>query len=184
GSLRGGYCKRLSGGFGKPVRRAIALLCVLLTAAVPKPPAHKAGKQVLPIALVLNGTRMAVNPAPVFYRYHLLVPVRRVLGALGLAFDKERRIVRTYAGAKTIALEIGSRIARVNDQPVELDSEPVEIKNTLYAPLRFFTDALGAQAVFDRQTNSVEIISTLVGRSGNGILNVDGGGEEMGTIAA
>ena len=166
------------------MRRAIALLCVLLTAAVPKPPAHKAGKQVLPIALVLNGTRMAVNPAPVFYRYHLLVPVRRVLGALGLAFDKEGRIVRTYAGAKTIALEIGSRIARVNDQPVELDSEPVEIKNTLYAPLRFFTDALGAQAVFNRETNSVEIISTLVGRSGNGILNVDGGVEEMGTIAA
>jgi hypothetical protein len=167
------------------VKRGIAaLLCLALLAVAPKPPPKHVGKQVLPIALVLNGTRLAVNPAPVFYKYHLLVPVRRVLSALGLAFDKQGDTVRTYAGAKTITLQIGSGIARVDSEPVQLDTEPVEIKNTLYAPLRFFTDALGAQAVFDRQTNSVEIISTLVGRSGNGIVNVDGGVEEMGTVGA
>lgn len=161
-----------------------ALMCALLIgAAAPKKPKH-VGKQVLPIALVLNGERMAVNPAPVFFHNHLLVPVRRVLSALGLAFDKEGRSVRTYAGAKTITLTIGSMTASVDSQPVELDAPPVEIKNTLYAPLRFYADALGAQAVYDRQTNSVEILSTLVGRSGNGIVNVDGGVEEMGTISA
>lgn len=165
-------------------RLLAALMCALLIgAAAPKKPKH-VGKQVLPIALVLNGERMAVNPAPVFFHYHLLVPVRRVLSALGLAFDKEGRSVRTYAGAKTITLTIGSMTASVDSQPVELDAPPVEIKNTLYAPLRFYADALGAQAVYDRQTNSVEILSTLVGRSGNGIVNVDGGVEEMGTISA
>lgn len=160
------------------------LLCVTLAAAAPHAAPKKIGKQVLPIALVLNGSKLAVNPAPVFYKYHLLVPVRRVLSALGLAFDKEGRSVRTYAGAKTITLLIGSQIAQVDERAVSLDAPPVEIKNTLYAPLRFFTDALGAQAVFDRQTNSVEIISTLVGRTGNGIVDVDGGVEEMGTVSA
>jgi hypothetical protein len=67
---------------------------------------------------------------------------------------------------------------------VQLDAPPVEIKNTLYAPLRFFTGALGAQAVFNRQTNSVDIVSTIVGRSGTGITTMGGGVQMMGTIAA
>jgi hypothetical protein len=145
--------------------------------------AHAVGKIVLPIALVLNGERMSVNPPPVFYRDHLLVPVRRILTALGLTFEKQGRYVRTYAGAKTIELVIGSRIAQVDNQPVELDAPPVEIKNVLYAPLRFFTQALEAQALYNRQTNSVEVVSTLVGRSGTGIVNnVNGGVQLFGTI--
>jgi Copper amine oxidase N-terminal domain len=170
-------------------RVAAVLVCAALMMGAAHKPAHKSspknvGKQVLPIALVLNGTKLAVNPPPVFYKDHLLVPVRRILSALGLAFDKEGQTVRTYAGAKTITLTIGSVHALVDNQPVELDAPPVEIKNALYAPLRFFTEALDAQAVFNRQTNSVEIISTLVGRSGNGIVATDGGVQEMGTVTA
>ena len=170
-------------------RIAAAILCAALIVGAAHKPAHKpaakhVGKPVLPIALMLNGSKLAVNRPPVFYKYHLLVPVRRVLSALGLAFNKEGRYVRTYAGAKTITLEIGSTHALVDDQPVELDAAPVEIKNVLYAPLRFFTEALDAQAVFNRQTNSVEIISTLLGRTGNGITAADGGIQEMGTVTA
>lgn len=165
-------------------RVAVTLLVLLLTAgASSRHPAHPVGKTVLPIALVLNGTRLAVNPPPVFYKDHLLVPVRRILTALGLNFEKDGRYVRTYAGAKTIALLIGSKTAQVDNLPVALDAAPVEIKNVLYAPLRFFTEALGAQAVYNRQTNSVEIVSTLVGRSGTGIVNnVNGDVQMLGTI--
>lgn len=141
------------------------------------------GKRVLPISLIINGTRLSVNPPPVMYHYHLLVPVRRILTVLGLNFEKDGRYVRTYAGAKTIQILIGSKIAQVDNQPVELDAPPAEIKNVLYAPLRFFAEALEAQAVYNRQTNSVEIVSTLVGRSGTGIVNnVNGHVQMMGTI--
>ncbi len=159
------------------------LAALFALGAAPRHETRRVGKTVLPIALVLNGTRLAVNPPPVFYRDHLLVPVRRILGALGLSFEKDGRYVRTYAGAKTIELLIGSAVAQVDNQPVTLDASPVEIKNVLYAPLRFFAQALQAQAVFDRQTNSVEIISTLVGRSGTGIVNnVNGDVQMSGTI--
>lgn len=164
-----------------------AVLCcsiVLTVGARPMPKKKHAGKRILPIAIVINGTRLAVNPPPRFYKNHLLVPVRRTLTALGLAFEKEGRIVSTSAGAKTITLTIGSTRAQVDGEPVRLDAAPTEIQNVLYAPLRFFTEALGAQAIFDRQTNSVEIISTLVGRSGNGIVALDGGVQELGTITA
>jgi hypothetical protein len=174
------------------MRRLTASLLVLLltVGAVPHKPAHhkaakQVGKPVLPIALVLNGTRLSVNPPPVFYKDHLLVPVRRILSALGLTFEKEGRYVRTYAGAKTIELLIGSSVAQIDNQSITLDAPPVEIKNVLYAPLRFFAQALEAQAVYNRQTNSVEIVSTLVGRSGNGIVNnVNGDVQMMGTITS
>jgi hypothetical protein len=175
-------------------RRIIAaLLCVAMLGAGAKPAhnAHNArkphkpvGKPVLPIALVLNGTRLQVNPPPVFYEYHLLVPVRRILTALGLEFDKHGPTVRTYVGSSTVTMRIGSLTAQINQRPVQLDAAPVEINNVLYAPLRFFTQALGAQAVFDRQTNSVEIISTLVGATGNGIVTEGGLVQMLGTVTA
>ena len=167
----------------KRLAAALLVLAILAGAQMPSRAARHAGKRVLPIALVLNGTRLAVNPPPVFYKDHLLVPVRRILGALGLSFEKDGRYVRTYAGAKTIQLVIGSKVAQVDNAVVMLDTAPVEIKNVLYAPLRFFTEALQAQAVYDRQTNSVEIVSTLVGRSGTGIVNnVNGEVQLLGTI--
>lgn len=170
------------------MKRVLAvLLCIAVMGAAhpPKTTVKKpVGQKVLPIAIVLNGTKLEVNPAPVFYQDHLLVPVRRILTALGLSFEKEGRTVRTYAGAKTIALHIGSTVAQVDDQEVQLDAVPVEIKNTLYAPLRFFTGALGAQAVFNRQTNSVDIVSTLMGRSGSGVTTLRGGVQMMGTVTA
>ncbi|HET7814339.1 MAG TPA: hypothetical protein VFL13_08180 [Candidatus Baltobacteraceae bacterium] len=148
--------------------RAIAVLAAaaLLLGAAPKKhaTAHKSvGKQVLPIALILNGSRLSVNPAPINYRGRLLVPVRRILTSLGLDFDRQGSTVVTHVGAETIAVTGG-----------------IEIKNTLYAPLRFFTEALKAQAVFNRQTNSVEILSTLVGQTGDG----NEGGGMSGTLTA
>lgn len=169
------------------MKRVLAVLVCIATigAAHPSPKHPKpVGQKVLPIALVLNGTKLEVNPPPVFYKDHLLVPVRRILTALGLSFDKQGHTVRTYAGSKTIALKIGSTTAQVDAETIQLDAAPVEIKNTLYAPLRFFTGALGAQAVFNRQTNSVDIVSTLVGRTGSGIISAGGGVQMMGTVTA
>jgi hypothetical protein len=141
-----------------------AALCALVAAGA----AHRpVGNRVLPIALVLNGTRLAVNPAPIMLQGRLYVPVRRILTMLGLDFDRVNGRIVTHAGSKTIEVAGGT-----------------ELRNTLYVPLRFFTEALGAQAVFNRQTNSVEIISTLVGSTGNGISNEGGGVAESGTIAA
>ena len=144
--------------------------------------AKAAGKVVRPIALILNGTRLSVDPPPQLYHEHLLVPVRRIIEALGLQFEREGRNVTTYVGAKQITLTIGSARALVDGDVVYLDAAPVEIRNTLYAPLRFFTEALDAQANFDHQTRSVEILSSLVGRSGPGTTG--SGAQTRGTVTA
>lgn len=140
------------------------------------------GKSVRPIAVVLNGTRLAVNPPPRFYRNHLLVPVRRIIEALGLQFSRTGSRVTTFAGATEITLTIGSAHALVDGEPVALDAPALEIRNTLYAPLRFFTEALDAQAIFDRQTNSVEITSALLGHGS--VMPQGGASEARGTVTA
>lgn len=162
---------------------AIAILCLAATGASPGKP-HEVGRKVLPIAIVINGMRLPFNPPPRFYKNHLLVPVRRIIETLGLAFSRSGKTITTHAGYKTIALRIGSFHATIDGQRVELDAAPVEIANTLYAPLRFFTAALGAQAVFNRQSDSVEIVSTLVGRSGNGITENGSHVEQIGIVTA
>jgi hypothetical protein len=153
-----------------------------LVAATHAPKHVKPGKVVRPIALILNGTRLSVNPPPQLYHEHLLVPVRPIIEALGLQFERAGRNVTTYVGAKQITLTIGSARALVDGDVVVLDAAPVEIRNTLYAPLRFFTAALDAQANFDHQTRSVEIVSSLVGRSGPGTTS--SGAQTRGTVTA
>lgn len=164
---------------------AIFILC--MAAATPAParaPRHAPGKLLLPIAIVINGTRLSVNPSPRFFHNHLLVPVRRIIEALGLEFAQSGSRISTHAGYKSITLAANSTHASVDNEPVTLDAPPVEIAGTLYAPLRFFTQALGAQSQYDRQTNSVVITSTLVGRSGSGIIDSGSRLEEVGTITA
>jgi hypothetical protein len=134
--------------------------------------------------LVLNGERLPLNPPPRIYHAHLLVPVRDIIKALGLDFSTVGRDVVTHVGSKTVTLRAGSARAYVGGNPVALDAAPVEIKNVLYAPLRFFTDALGAQASFDRKANTVTVVAQLVGRSGNGILAHGSGIEQIGTVQA
>ena len=136
------------------------------------------------MSLVLNGERLPLNPPPRIYHAHLLVPVRDIIEALGLDFSIVGRNIVTHVGSKTVTLQAGSARAYVDGNAVALDAPPIEIKNVLYAPLRFFTDALGAQASFDRKGNTVTIVAQLVGRSGNGILAHGSEIEQIGTVRA
>lgn len=144
-------------------------------AASPIPKAH-------PIAVFINGSQLRVDPAPRFYKHQLVVPVRRIIEALGLDYQRSGATIVTHAGYKTITLQIGSARASVDGEPILLELAPVDINGTLFAALRFFTAALGAQAIFDRKAARVEITSNQVGRSGNGITTSGSQTEEVGTI--
>lgn len=145
-------------------------------AAVP-PPAHA-------VTIVINGNAVAIDPPPRFQKGVLFVPVKRTLAAFGLPFERAGNVVTTQAGSKSIALTLGSRYAQVDGGRVELDAPPFEAAGTLYAPLRFFTDTLGAQTTFDRRTRTVTIVAQLIGRSENGLVATGSGYARFGTVAA
>lgn len=160
-------------------RLAIACALAITLGAVPTPPPGAR-----PIAIVINGDALPLRPPPRFEHGELLVPVRRTIEALGLEFNRRGQVIWTQVGSKTVTLTIGSRVARIDNQPVYLEAPPVEFKDVLYAPLHFFTEVLGAQARFDRRANSVQIIAQLVGRSSDGFTKNGAQIERFGTVSA
>ncbi|MBV9232849.1 MAG: copper amine oxidase N-terminal domain-containing protein [Candidatus Eremiobacteraeota bacterium] len=153
-----------------------ALLAIVIAATL--------GAAQRPISIVINGDTLALEPPPRFIHGVLFVPVRRTIEALGLTFAREGPQITVQVGSKAVSLTMGSKLAEVDGNRVALESPPLEIKDVLYVPVRFFTDALGAQASFDRRANALSIVAQLVGRSANGLVTVRGGYERFGTVAA
>lgn len=172
------------------MKRSIALvLACALVAVAPKPAPKPSATPAPPhryatTAIVINNEMLPIDPSPRFEGGALFVPVRRTIEALGLQFNKTGKTIWTQIGSKTVSLEIGSRTAQIDGRPVTLDAAPFEIKDVLYAPLRFFTSVLGAQASYDRATNVVSIVAQLMGRSGTGLVRDRNGLERFGTVSA
>lgn len=162
---------------------AVIFACALVGAAR-NPAPLPSGKKPSAISIVINGMRLPLNPPPRFERGVLFVPVRRTIEAFGLPFNKDGKTIWTQVGARTVSLQIGSRVAHVDASSITLGAAPIEVKYVLYAPLRFFTDAIGAQAIYDRATKTVNIVAQLVGRSGAGIVREANGTERFGTVSA
>jgi Copper amine oxidase N-terminal domain len=163
------------------MKRTVAMLALLAAAFSPM---RRAVAAPPPIAIVINGEALPLNPPPRFEKNLLFVPVRRTIEALGLSFDRSGNHITTQIGAKTVELTVGSRVTLIDGQPLQLDAPMLEIDSVLYAPLRFFTDVLGAQATFDRRSHTVTIVAQLVGRSGGGFEAAGGGYERFGTVDA
>ena len=161
--------------------RGLALVCALSIFALGAAPVKEPVK---PITIAINGDTLPLNPPPRFERDVLLVPVRRTIEAFGLAFNRQGHMIWTQVGSKTVSLTLGSRIAHVDGEAVYLDAPPVEVNDVLYAPLRFFSDALGAQASYDKQHNTVQIVAQLVGRSSEGFEREGATFERYGTVSA
>lgn len=159
---------------------ARCLAFVLFVAAASAP----ALSQARPITISINGTAVSMNPPPRFANGVLLVPVRKTIEALGLTFERRGKNITTQVGSKNVLLTIGSRTAQIDGQNVPLGTPVVEIDNVLYAPLRFFTGVLGAQAQYDKKTNSVTISSQLVGKSAAGMVSSGGQIVRFGSVAA
>lgn len=158
----------------------MALLAVFAMGAQPRGGAPAAR----PIAIVINGDALALDPPPRFERNLLLVPVRRTIEALGLSYARSGTRITTEVGSKTVTLTMGSNVAQIDGDRIALESPPLDIHDVLYVPLRFFTDVLGAQARYDRKTNTVTIVSQLVGRSSDGFASTTSGFERFGTVVA
>ena len=164
------------------IRRALAaLVAATLFGATPTPSPSPHGPT---IAININGVRLPLEPPPILVAGELFVPVRRTIEALGLQFIRSGSHIETQVGAKTVTLTMGSRVALIDGSPVDLDAAPVEVKYVLYAPLRFFTDVLGAQASFDRAAHTVNIVAQLVGRSADGLIVTHTSVERFGTVTA
>ncbi|MGZ4032801.1 MAG: ABC transporter substrate-binding protein [Tumebacillaceae bacterium] len=122
-------------------------------------------------AATTTAAKMNINIDGVYQHYDVdpfvkndrtLVPLRGIFESLGVTVtwtpDKPLLIVATK-GSTTITMTMNSNVAYINGQKVTLDV-PATVKNDrTFVPVRFISEAMGADVTWDAPTNDVNIIS-------------------------
>jgi plastocyanin len=144
---------------------AIALPALALTAALAAAPAsgpsmrgHAAAQ---PISVVIDGKLQHYAIPPRLTAGHIIVPMREVFESLGasVAWDAETKQVRAMRGQTEIILTVGDRGALVDGKPVQLETAPAVARGAVFVPLRFISEALGANVTWQARARRIMIAS-------------------------
>jgi hypothetical protein len=111
------------------------------------------------IALVNTSTETLDAP-PVIIKNRTFVPLRFISEAFGakLTWDPIFQLIDISLGSDSLRLQIGKDFAEVNGKKVLLDAAPVIVKGRTMVPIRFISEALDAQVLWDDATKTVTII--------------------------
>lgn len=93
-----------------------------------------------------------------------MVPVRFIVEEFGatVEWDAVLREVHIFSGTDTITLKIDSDIIRVNGIEKKMDTKAVILNDRTYVPLRFVTENLGKEIIWERNAAGVMVIDILI----------------------
>jgi hypothetical protein len=118
------------------------------------------------VSVTINGNPVNIYPAPIMQTGRVFVPLRSVFQSLGASVVyNSGQINATGSNNTTIALTIGSTQAQVNGSPVTIDVAPFIVGASTYVPLRFVSQALGANVSWDDANQIVNITYAGAGSS-------------------
>lgn len=126
--------------------------------------------QAQPAAQVyLNGSPLRLANAPMQQNGRTLVPMRDIFEALGATvnYNSLNQSIAAQKGTTVVRLALGSRNAAVNNIPVTLDAPARTYYGSTFVPLRFVSEALGANVSFNPSNRVVSISDSSV-RAGSG----------------
>lgn len=133
-----------------------ALVTLLLTSSVVSPAlAMNRG-----ITVLINGTPLALDAAPIVVAGRTMVPLRAIANAFGANLSRRADGAIVFAkGTRTVILRPNRTTALVNGEPVRLDL-PVRIAaNRTMVPLRFMGEVLNAAVSWNPSAMTVAITS-------------------------
>ena len=115
------------------------------------------------IAVMLNGEWMQFDVPPVLMNDRTMVPFRAIFEALGctVSWDDETQTAIGVRNGAEIELPIGSEKAFVAGNGCILDQPAVLKDGRTLVPLRFVSEALGAQVQWIDETQTVKILATI-----------------------
>ncbi|MDG0795337.1 copper amine oxidase N-terminal domain-containing protein [Cohnella ginsengisoli] len=139
---------------------ALALLLAAGTAAAPGVSSAQAAAAPKPIKLVVNGNEIAAGAAAPYLDASdsVYIPLRMVSQLLKsyVDWDGAKKLVSVYAPNRTVKLTLGSKTAQVNDKSVALNAAAVMKNNTVYVPVRFVAQSLGANVKWQGYTVTID----------------------------
>jgi opacity protein-like surface antigen len=107
----------------------------------------------------VNGEKL--NLTPIARNGRTLVPFRVLAEYLGaeVSWEPSTSTVTMVKDGHTVVLSIGSNVAYVDGQPVELQAAPELNESRTFVPLRFIAEALGADVDYDPETGAITVIT-------------------------
>ncbi len=105
------------------------------------------------VRIVVNGEPVSSSDAKAFTdkNSRTMIPIRFVSEQLGAKVDwnKQTQEVSVSQADKVIKLKIGEKQVNLNDTAKQLDTAAIVKEGKTYVPLRFVSEALGAQVQWD-----------------------------------
>ncbi|HEY3781837.1 MAG TPA: copper amine oxidase N-terminal domain-containing protein [Fimbriimonadaceae bacterium] len=121
-----------------------------------------------PITVTVNGHPIQFNNGqPIQEQGRVLVPLRGVFEALGayVHWTAATQTIDANRGNTTVELQIGNHDAHVNGKDVNLDVPPQLNGDTTMVPLRFVSEALGADVNW---MDAQQTVAIKIGQAGPG----------------
>ncbi len=112
-----------------------------------------------PIKVMFNGEQMQFDVEPLLLNDRTMVPMRAIFEKLGAEvswYDETDTAIGIRNGVR-VSVSIGSNIATVSGKAVELDQSAVLVQDRTLVPLRFISEAYGANVDWDENTSTVTI---------------------------
>ena len=111
------------------------------------------------VQIIVNGSQVQFDQPPIERSGRVFVPLRGVFERLGASVVYDNGTINATGNGRTIQLHIGSTRAIVNGQTETLDVAPFLVGARTLVPLRFVSEALGANVQYDNGTRVVSINS-------------------------
>lgn len=113
------------------------------------------------ILIYINNEQLHTDTPAVIRNGRTMVPVSAIGHALNcrIMWNPKNQGVVISKGSDIVRLSVGSRIAYINEQPVNIDQSPVIINNRTMVPLSFISKFMKEKVRFDPSSMSVFVDS-------------------------
>ncbi|MBV8222467.1 MAG: hypothetical protein JO293_03850, partial [Candidatus Eremiobacteraeota bacterium] len=109
------------------------------------------------VQVVVNGQSVQFDQPPIERGGRVFVPLRGVFERLGASVVYYNGVINATGAGHQVHLTIGSTQAVVDNQPRTLDQAPFLVGARTLVPLRFISEALGANVQWDDNSQTVTI---------------------------
>ncbi|MCR8659515.1 copper amine oxidase N-terminal domain-containing protein [Paenibacillus endoradicis] len=137
------------------------LIMLLLTIILLVPTGVSAANNLSIIKVYVDGEQLVFDIDPIQTEGTTLVQFTTVFKALGLQYswDQKTKTVTGYNDDITLKLTIGNKTAIVNGEKVTLLVAPKVVNGNTLIPLRFVSEATGADVEWNKDTRTITIES-------------------------